>query len=74
MLDRNQRGSILGILLTAILIFILVSMFYKSQTDDNTGENGNSEASLIEQTQDTVNNANDAGQKANSILKGLTGQ
>jgi len=73
MLNKDQHGSIIGLAITVIFIFILVSVVLKSQSDDNGQDSTDSDQTLIENTQDTVNNANEAGQKANSILKGLTG-
>ncbi|MDX1765561.1 MAG: hypothetical protein R3313_01260 [Candidatus Saccharimonadales bacterium] len=73
MLTNNQRGSIIGLALTVIFIFIFVSMIMKASSDDNGQDSNNTDQSIIDRSQDTVNNANEAGQKANSILKGLTG-
>jgi len=73
MLRDNQYGSIIGLLITAIFIFLFVSVIIKIQSDNNGQDDANSEQSLMDQTQEKVNNANDASKKANSILKGLTG-
>lgn len=71
MLRDNSRGSIIGILVSVIALFILFSIATKYMESNN--ESSNSSSTVIDEAQQTSDEADGAGERAQSIINGLTG-
>ena len=71
MLRENSSGSIIGIIISVIALFILLSIATKYMDSDSNSDTAS--PSAIDEAQQTTDEANGAGERASSILNGLTG-